>query len=101
MIRPIAAMPAPVLPRSSGSAAARRKRRGAKPAEFQPGRKAWRGIALTITFTADWLSVADHLEIMSDGRVPLPVCETGCRSIFLHRVPYPEWRPRRLCDRAP
>lgn len=45
----------------------------------------WRGIALTISFTPDWLKVADHLEIETDGRVPLPVTETGYRSIFLHR----------------
>ena len=43
----------------------------------------WRGIALTITFTLDWLSVADHLEFETDGRVPLPVTETGYRSHFM------------------
>lgn len=46
----------------------------------------WRGIALVVTFTPDWLDVADHLEIESEGRVPLPVTETGYRSIFLHRA---------------
>lgn len=45
----------------------------------------WRGIALTIKFTPDWLSVADHLEISTEGRVPLPVTETGYRSIFLYQ----------------
>lgn len=45
----------------------------------------WRGIVLTITFTPDWLTVADHLEIATEGRVPLPVTETGYRSIFLHQ----------------
>jgi hypothetical protein len=43
----------------------------------------WRGIALTISFTPDWLSVADHLEIETEGRVPLPVTETGYRSHFM------------------
>jgi hypothetical protein len=43
----------------------------------------WRGIALTITFTPDWLSVADHLEIETEGRIPLPVTETGYRSHFV------------------
>jgi hypothetical protein len=43
----------------------------------------WRGIALTITFTPDWLNVADHLEIETLGRVPLPVTETGYRSHFI------------------
>lgn len=45
----------------------------------------WRGIALIITFTADWLGVADHLEIETEGRVPLPVTGTGYRSIFLYQ----------------
>lgn len=45
----------------------------------------WRGIALEITFTPDWLSVADHLEIRTQGQVPLPVTETAYRSIFLHQ----------------
>jgi hypothetical protein len=43
----------------------------------------WRGIALTITFKPDWLNVADHLEIATEGRVPLPVTETGYRSHFM------------------
>ena len=43
----------------------------------------WRGIALTITFTPEWLNVADHLEIETEGRVPLPVTETGYRSHFM------------------
>lgn len=43
----------------------------------------WRGIALTITFKPDWLNVADHLEIETQGRVPLPVTETGYRSHFM------------------
>ena len=43
----------------------------------------WRGIALTITFTPDWLNVADHLEIETEARVPLPVTETGYRSHFM------------------
>lgn len=45
----------------------------------------WRGVTITINFTPDWLGVADHLEIISDGRVPLLVTETGYRSIFLHQ----------------
>ena len=44
----------------------------------------WRGIALTITFKPDWLNVADHLEIVTEGRVPLPVTETGYRSHFMN-----------------
>lgn len=45
----------------------------------------WRGIALTISFTPDWLSVADHLEIETEERIPLPVTETGYRSHFMTR----------------
>lgn len=43
----------------------------------------WRGIALTITFTPDWLGVTAHLEIETEGRIPLPVTETGYRSHFM------------------
>jgi hypothetical protein len=43
----------------------------------------WRGIALTITFKPDWLNVADHIELETEGRVPLPVTETGYRSHFM------------------
>ena len=43
----------------------------------------WRGIALTVTFKPNWLNVADHLEIATEGRVPLPVTETGYRSHFM------------------
>jgi len=42
----------------------------------------WRGIALTITFTPEWLGLDDHIEIQTEGRVPLPVTETGYRSNF-------------------
>jgi hypothetical protein len=43
----------------------------------------WRGIALTITFKPDWLNVADHIELETEERVPLPVTETGYRSHFM------------------
>lgn len=43
----------------------------------------WRGIALTITFTPNWLKLADHIEIETEGRTPLPVTETGYRSHFV------------------
>ena len=43
----------------------------------------WRGIALTITFKPDWLNVGDHFEIATEGRVPLPITETGYRSHFM------------------
>lgn len=49
----------------------------------------WEGIALSINWCPVWFAMADgsvstaHLEISSDARVPLPVTETGYRSIFL------------------
>lgn len=43
----------------------------------------WRGIALTITFTPNWLKLADHIEVETEGRIPLPVTETGYRSHFV------------------
>ena len=51
----------------------------------------WEGIALTVRWTPDWLDSAidgfefAHLELVSDGRVPLPVTETGYRSHFTSR----------------
>ena len=43
----------------------------------------WRGIALEITFTPKKFGLVDHIEIMSEGRAPLPVTETGYRSHFI------------------
>lgn len=43
----------------------------------------WRGIALEITFTPEKFGLVDHIEIMSEGRAPLPVTETGYRSHFI------------------
>lgn len=43
----------------------------------------WRGIALEITFTPEKFGMVDHIEIMSAGRAPLPVTETGYRSHFI------------------
>ena len=42
----------------------------------------WRGIALHITFTPDAFSLADHIEIRTENRQPIPVTETGYRSHF-------------------
>ena len=50
----------------------------------------WQGIALTVRYCADWHSDQDadfqiaHLEIASDGGVPLPITDTGYNSQFLH-----------------
>lgn len=43
----------------------------------------WRGIALHITFTPDAYGLADHIEIRTEGRQPIPVTETGYRSHFM------------------
>ena len=43
----------------------------------------WRGIALEITFMPEKFGLVDHIEIMSEGRAPLPVTETGYRSHFI------------------
>jgi hypothetical protein len=48
----------------------------------------WRGIALTVVFTPDWVALDDcrydHLEVMSEApRRPLPMTETGYQSLFL------------------
>ncbi|WP_281823919.1 hypothetical protein [Jannaschia rubra] len=43
----------------------------------------WRGIALEITFTPEKFGLVDHIEIMTEGRVSLPVTETGYRSHFV------------------
>lgn len=43
----------------------------------------WRGIGLEVTFTPEKFGLVDHIEIMSEGRAPLPVTETGYRSHFI------------------
>ena len=47
-------------------------------------RISWRGIGIRVDYHASrWGGVCDHVELHSDGRVPLPVTETGYRSHFL------------------
>ncbi|MFY0310870.1 hypothetical protein ACFMBG_13340 [Leisingera sp. D0M16] len=43
----------------------------------------WRGIAMEITFTPDRFGLADHIELRTEGKAPLPVTETGYRSHFV------------------
>ncbi len=43
----------------------------------------WRGVKLEITFTPKKFGLVDHIEIMAEGRAPLPVTETGYRSHFI------------------
>lgn len=59
----------------------------------QSFRADWRGIGLTINWKPDYFSMATgdgayavaHLEIIADGRVMLPVTETGYRSHFIQK----------------
>lgn len=44
---------------------------------------AWRGIALEISYTPEAFIATDHVEIRTEGRIPLPVTETGYRSHFV------------------
>jgi hypothetical protein len=43
----------------------------------------WEGIAFTIRYTPQWLSFMAHIEVFAEE--PLPITETGYRSIFLHQ----------------
>lgn len=51
----------------------------------------WEGIALTVRWTPEWLNTKigghriAHLEVISDGHVPLPITATGYRSHFTSR----------------
>lgn len=48
-------------------------------------RAAWRGIGLEIRHFATWSEAAgiDHIEVISDRRKPLPITETGYKSLFI------------------
>lgn len=46
-------------------------------------RVVWQGIGLTVRCTPQRFTDHDHIEIESDGRVPLPITATGYRSHFL------------------
>ena len=62
---------------------------------YQEYRITWRGIAITLRYCPNMLAAmeAAHLEIISDGRAPLPVSETGYRSqFFLEPDPLADWQ---------
>lgn len=48
-------------------------------------RAEWRGISLKIRHCPMWSKAVeiDHIEVVSDKRVPLPITETGYKSHFL------------------
>jgi len=43
----------------------------------------WRATKIEITFTPEKFGMADHIELHTEGKVALPVTETGYRSHFL------------------
>ena len=43
---------------------------------------AWRGTAISITHVVRWSDGIDHIEVRSEGRVPLPITGTGYKSHF-------------------
>lgn len=45
----------------------------------------WQGIAITVGWCPDWMSMIAHLELRSRDRCPLPMTETGYRSHFIAR----------------
>lgn len=55
-----------------------------RPIEHHP--IVWRGIPATVVYTPDSFAGHSHLEVMSEPRTPLPISETGYRSVFLHSV---------------
>ena len=59
-------------------------------ADYEIHQAAWRGIALEIRHCPSWYrggSIASqHIEIISENRQPLPITETGYRSLFLNGV---------------
>lgn len=45
----------------------------------------WRGIEIAITFNPDAFGMAEHIELRSAGKLPLPITETGYRSHFMDK----------------
>jgi len=43
----------------------------------------WRGIELEIRHKKNWAAGIDHIEVISANREPLPITETGYRSLFI------------------
>lgn len=43
----------------------------------------WQGIKVEITFTPEKFGIVDHIELHTEGNIPLPVTETGYRSHFI------------------
>lgn len=43
----------------------------------------WRGVQIEVTFTPDTFGIVDHIELRTENKAPLPVTETGYRSLFM------------------
>lgn len=43
----------------------------------------WRGIAATVVYTPDSWAGHSHIEVITEPSTPLPITETGYRSLFL------------------
>jgi hypothetical protein len=54
-----------------------------KRAKYDAFNATWCGIELTIRHLAGRFEGMDHIEVISTGRVALPVTETGYRSLFI------------------
>jgi len=56
-------------------------------APYRKSRATWRGIALTIRHSPQWIRIpcgaVQHVEVESDGHVPIPITETGYCSHFM------------------
>lgn len=46
----------------------------------------WWGITVEITFTPEKFGMADHVELRTEDRAPLPVTETTCRACHSLRL---------------
>lgn len=55
------------------------------PKQYEEFNAVWRGIDLTIRHCADWCAMVgmDHIEVVTDGRVSLPITGTGYKSHFV------------------
>jgi len=52
----------------------------------------WQGISLSVTFERKWLGNSySHIEVRSPDSQPIPITETGYRSIFVSPEILSEW----------
>ena len=53
----------------------------------------WQGLSLSLEFERDWLGDVgmSHISVYSPNNQPLPITDTGYRSIFVSTVILDEW----------